>query len=258
MVHRRGCLTKELFSFYQPTHCQPSERNMHLLSDVFSVLLSLVRLNFAGLQARVVSYESPVLSLAVDFATTDTDYSIRKVNPDEVVLKTEFDLRKSTLRACRLVLTVIQSSPSLSEPCVVSPLPCRSCLWAAPLEGFALRAIPDGGTDPKCQRLCDFGELIWWTLSFPVWLCNYFLLVCKALQRLGPSHCLMSSSLYISIIASLFCAVYPPLLSSLKRHLHVYFPFNVLETHCFVIPMALCAWHQCLNAVTLALNHCLG
>lgn len=33
-------------------------------------------------------YEPPVPSLAVDFATSDTDYCIKKENPDEVVLKT--------------------------------------------------------------------------------------------------------------------------------------------------------------------------
>lgn len=71
--------------------------------------------------ACVVSYEPPVLSL---------EYCIKKVNPDEAVLKTEFDLRKSTLQACWLVLTVFSDpvlSISLSEPCVVSPFLSLSC-----------------------------------------------------------------------------------------------------------------------------------
>lgn len=58
----------------------------------------------------------------------------------------QFDLRKSALRAGR------------SSLCSVSPLPCCSCLWAAPLEGFPLRAIPDGGTDPNVNDYITLGN----------------------------------------------------------------------------------------------------
>lgn len=108
------------------TRDQPSERNAHRLSDknlvvatgwdvnVISVPLSLVKAELLQDYTHVLfPFESPVLSLAVDFATTDTDHCLKKVNPDEVVLKKKFDLRKSALQACWLVLTAF-SDPVLA------------------------------------------------------------------------------------------------------------------------------------------------